>query len=241
MPPESRAHEPDAPMLRRTTGLLLLAVPAMFVACFAALQVRFDYPAVLRSPPATVLAAFAADERALVPLWYGMLASALLFVPLGVGVAALHRGARAASFALLVLGALAGLVQAVGLSRWVFAVPALARRFASTEDPQERMLLGVVFDTLGRVLGVGIGEHMGYCFTVGWTLVLAWAVRRARPATAAVGGAAAAAIGVGLLEPLGLEAAGAANAAGYTLWCLWLAWLGAMLCWGRPLFADPRI
>ena len=61
--------------------------------------------------------------------------------------------------------------------RWPFAVPELARRYvAAPEGPDgdaTRHTVEVVFATLHRLLGVGIGEHLGYLLTGLWTLLVA--------------------------------------------------------------------
>jgi len=71
------------------------------------------------------------------------------------------------------------LVQALGLVRWPFAVPELARRYVADEGPNgaaARATIEVVFATLHRLLGVGIGEHLGYLLTGVWTLLVAASV-----------------------------------------------------------------
>jgi hypothetical protein len=71
------------------------------------------------------------------------------------------------------IGVLAGLVQMLGLLRWVYVVPALARAHA---DPalgaEEREAHAVVFRALHQYLGVGVGEHLGYLFTGIWSLLI---------------------------------------------------------------------
>ena len=37
-------------------------------------------------------------------------------------------------------------------------------------------MVRVVFATLHRYLGVGIGEHLGYLLTGAWTLLVAWSL-----------------------------------------------------------------
>jgi hypothetical protein len=60
--------------------------------------------------------------------------------------------------------------------RWPFAVPELARRYVAAPDGPEgdatRRTVEVMFATLHRLLGVGIGEHLGYLFTGLWTIVV---------------------------------------------------------------------
>ena len=80
----------------------------------------------------------------------------------------------------VVVGVGAALVQALGLVRWPFAVPELARRYLAAPDGPEgdatRATVEVVFATLHRLLGVGIGEHLGYLLTGLWTLLVAGSI-----------------------------------------------------------------
>ncbi len=229
--------EPTASHLTRiTAGSLLIVVPASFMAFFTALQMKFDYPDILRKHASEVLTRFAENQGSLLPLWYGMFAAAVLFIPLSVSIASLHTRSRAGVMGLGTLGMLAGLVQAIGLSRWVFAVPSLASRYVTSTSAHERESIALTFDTLNSVMGVGIGEHLGYLLTTGWSLWLAWSIRATRPITAIVGALSAAGIAAGLLEPAGVPLAGMLNALGYTLWSLWLVWLGALCLWGKRLF-----
>jgi flagellar biosynthesis/type III secretory pathway ATPase len=76
----------------------------------------------------------------------------------------------------VVIGSAAAAVQVLGLVRWPFAAPALARRYVAAEAaeaPATRETIEVVFATLNRLLGVGIGEHLGYLLTGLWTVLVA--------------------------------------------------------------------
>src|SRR4051812_17189698 len=67
-------------------------------------------------------------------------------------------------------GVLAGLVQALGLLRWPFLVPYLAREDADpAATPARREAVEVVFQAANRYLGVAVGEHLGYALTGAWT------------------------------------------------------------------------
>src|SRR5688572_1212192 len=79
----------------------------------------------------------------------------------------------------LVVGSAAALVQALGLVRWPFAVPELARRYVAADGPEAaatRRSVEMTFATLHRLLGVGVGEHLGYLMTGLWTLLVGFSV-----------------------------------------------------------------
>ena len=71
------------------------------------------------------------------------------------------------------IGVLAAVVQFLGLARWPFLVPALARSYvdpASSEARREAIV--VVFESFHRYLGVAVGECLGYLFTGVWTVLV---------------------------------------------------------------------
>jgi hypothetical protein len=78
-----------------------------------------------------------------------------------------------------VIGTGAALVQTLGLVRWPFVVPELARRHVAVDNAETtdaaatRRTIEAVFAMLHRLLSVGIGEHLGYVLTGLWTLLVA--------------------------------------------------------------------
>ena len=140
------------------------------------------------------------------------------------------------------LGVLAGVVQVVGLIRWPFLVPELARTFldpAAGEATQAAAL--TVFSAFHQYAGVAIGEHLGYLFTGAWTIVIAGAMLTSsvfRPWLGWAGIVSAIGILVGLLEPAGFALAGTINAVAYLVWSLWLVATGVSLLRARPEVAS---
>ena len=62
-----------------------------------------------------------------------------------------------------VVGVLASMVQFLGLIRWPFLVPYLARVAREAEpDSAAGQAVDVVFQSFNRYLGVALGEHPGY-------------------------------------------------------------------------------
>src|SRR6185437_10420006 len=78
------------------------------------------------------------------------------------------------------IGVLAGLVQMLGLLRWVYLVPALARAYADPAlEPEQRDVQVAVSRALHQYLGVGVGEHLGYLFTGLWSVLIGIGVAQA--------------------------------------------------------------
>ncbi|MFN8519563.1 MAG: DUF4386 domain-containing protein [Chloroflexota bacterium] len=166
--------------LEIATAIVLIAVPIAFNLAFFELGRAFDYPAILRRDPDEILRRFAAGGSGLLLRWQGLLWSAIAMLPLAVMLAVVLGASPELTLLSMVVGASAAIVQALGLARWPFAVPELARRYlGAAEGPAgdaTREMVRVVFATLHRYLGVGIGEHLGYLLTGAWTLLVAWSL-----------------------------------------------------------------
>lgn len=212
----------------RAAGLLLVAVPLIFIAGFTGLQVSFDYPDILRRPAAEVLARFADGGGLLLAFWYAMMLAAILLVPAAVALG-FHLWRRDPLLAALsaVFGVLAGLVQAMGLLRWIILVPSLATQ--NGLGGVDADAAGRLFDAANHYLGMGIGEHFGYLFTAVWTALVAALVWRPHKIVARCGLAIAIGVAAGMLEPFGVPFTATINAVAYSLWAVWALMLGTVV------------
>ncbi len=214
--------------------LLTGAGPIVFAFGFAELARVFDYPQILRQPAGTVLTRFAAQQGQILPLWWMMFAAALAFIPVSVAVAR-WSGLTGTRLAVAqAVGIAGGLVQAIGLSRWVFAVPVLADHAAQPDGAKTATLL---FDLIHNWMGVGLGEWAGYLFTAAWTAILATSYISRMRWFAIAGLVVSLGIGFGLLEVFGVSSAGPVNAIAYSLWVFWMLGLAVIL--GRSE-ANPQ-
>jgi hypothetical protein len=219
------------------TGTLLIGVPILFNATFALLAQRFDYPDILREPTHEVLARFRDGGSRLIWIWWGFAISAVLFTPLVVLLAAKMEGADATLVVVsLVIGVFASLVQFLGLIRWPFLVPYLAREAEGVKPGSSRgEAIDLIFQSFHRYLGVAVGEYLGYTLTGVWSILTGIAVIQADtfPAWLGVVGIV---IGplflvssiefLGSNEPEGWTIAGQITPVAYILWSLWLIALG---------------
>lgn len=221
-----------------TSGALLIAVPIAFNLAFFELGRTFDYPGILREPPDVILRRFAEGGTPLLLRWQALLLSALAMLPLVALLASALDASRALTIASVVIGSAAALVQAIGLVRWPFVVPELARRYVAAEGPDgapTRQSIEVTFATLHRLLGVGIGEHLGYLLTGSWTILVGASVV-STTAVAAWLGWVGAPIGIALMigslefvgpnERRGWPLADTIVPIAYIAWSLWLIALG---------------
>jgi hypothetical protein len=163
--------------------------------------------------------------------------SAVLLAPAVVLLSATLADADPAVLALATaIGLLAALVQFLGLIRWPFAVPHLARVAGDPETtPATRDAIEVVFQTLNRYLGVAVGEHLGYLFTGLWSALAGVALIQSdvlHPLFGVVGLVLAPLFVLGSLEFVGpfevrgWKLAGALVPFAYIGWSVWLLALG---------------
>jgi hypothetical protein len=220
-------------------GLLLIAVPIAFNVSFGMLAARFEYPDVLRRPTTEVLAAFRAGGTRLVLTWWAFALTAVAMVPLVVVLSGALGDVDPTLVSLTTtVGVLACVVQFLGLVRWPFLVPYLAREEAQAASEVRREAIDVVFQAFNRYLGVAVGEHLGYALTGAWTLLAGVALTQSDTAPAWTG-VPALAIGpllmlcalefVGGHEPRGWRVAERLTPPTYVAWSLWLMVTGVAL------------
>lgn len=152
-----------------------------------------------------MLARFAEGGPELVLTWYGFALAALALTPLAIGLSITQRRLDehpALATGAAIIGALAGLTQAIGLMRWVFVVPDLARA-ATSGDPAAAAAAGHAFSLIHAYGGVAIGEHLGQLLTALFVGLLAiMQLREGRRAAAGLGLLTAPMIALGTGEGL---------------------------------------
>src|SRR6266508_6047698 len=157
-------------------GILLIVAPLWFNANFALLGRRFNYPDILRRPTPEILERFRAGGSSLILLWWTFMLSGLLLI---AGAVLLG---QVLGFGLIVpvaptIGVLAGFVQMLGLLRWVYVVPGLARAYTDpSAGTEQQEMTAAVYRALHQYLGVGVGEHLGYLLTGIWSVLVGIAI-----------------------------------------------------------------
>jgi hypothetical protein len=221
-------------------AIILIAAPLWFNFTFALLGRRFDYQDILRRPTEEILERFRAGGPSLILLWWAFMLSGLLMIGAAV-VLSQALGFRGVLPVATTIGVLAGLVQMLGLLRWVYLVPNLARAYADPQSsPVQREATAVIFRAFHQYLGVGVGEHLGYLLTGVWSILVGIAIAIA-PGSTLPGwlGWPGILIGAGLVvssaeflgpnEERGWALAGAATPILYIAWSVWLLGLGIAL------------
>jgi Domain of unknown function (DUF4386) len=213
----------------------LIAAPLWFNATFAVLGRRFEYPGILRRPADEILERFRRGGSSLIMLWWAFMISGLLMIG-AVVLLSQALGFGGVLPAATTIGILAGFVQMLGLLRWVYLVPSLARAHGDPQaTPAQREATEAIFRALHQYLGVGLGEHLGYLLTGLWSILVGIAIVLGH-AMAAWLGWPGIVIGAGLAvssaeflgpnEQRGWAIAGAAIPFLYIAWSVWLLGLG---------------
>jgi hypothetical protein len=102
-------------MSETVTGAALVALPTLFNIGFTLLNMRFDYPDVLREPTQEVLRRYREGGTSLILIWWAFALSAVLLAPVVVLLAGELGDADRTIVALsVVFGVLASAVQFLG-------------------------------------------------------------------------------------------------------------------------------
>jgi hypothetical protein len=213
--------------------LLILGAVGVFVP-YTILTITFDYPDILRQDTGIILNQFHRGGSALIFTW---LAFALLGLPLIAAYTLIGQKLEPKMQHirwLTTIGIISGVVQIIGLLRWVFVVPVLATEYVSTTSPSKQEAIEISFKVIHQFGGVLLGEHLGQLFTIIWTVFISLSLLRVNiiPKWLALWGCFASFIYLFAQTELlatvipTFPVIGFAGFLGSTLWLLWLILLG---------------
>ena len=167
---------------RKLTGLFFIVGAILVNIPYTLLIMNFDYPDILRLPTAEILTKFQAGGNALIYTW---LAFAWVGLPMLFGAIMLKRVLADEQAPFLetatTLGVIGFIVQVVGLLRWVFVVPVLARLYTDpTTDSATQAAVAAVFTAVHQYGGVILGEHMGQLLIILWMSMISGIVYKSK-------------------------------------------------------------
>lgn len=190
--------------MNQRIGWSAIVLAIAFNMPYAILAASYEYPQILRMGAAHVLDRFAAGGAPLVLTWYAFGLTAFALIPMAIALAitpARMSAQPARAIAAAATGALSGLAQAVGLWRWAFVVPDVARaHVASDATAASRSASEAAFAVLNQYGGVAVGEHLGQLLLALFVLLLASLQHDERQRVAATLG-----IGTALLLAIGTD------------------------------------
>jgi uncharacterized protein DUF4386 len=164
----------------RVGGLALVLGAIAFMAVFAYLAARFDYPAVLDGPASEVLPKLLATGASGRAAWAFYAFLPLIWLPAGVGAyRAFRRTHPGAMLLALQWAVVAALSMMLGLMRWPSVHWHLAQLQANA-TPEQQPVIAAIFDGLNTYLGNYIGEFLGELSFSMFFLLSSWVLLRSR-------------------------------------------------------------
>jgi len=224
---------------RKLTGIFFIVGAVLVNVPYTLLFVNFDYPDILRQPTAEILTKFHAEGDSLIYTW---LAFAWVGLPILLGTVMLKRVLEKEASPFLetatTLGVIGFVVQVIGLTRWVFVVPVLARLYTDpTSDPATQASISAVFVAIHQYGGVVLGEHIGQIFNIAWMSMISGIIYQSKMFSKWVAWLGWFASAVYLLAQTELFATAIPNfpvvswagLLGSLLWLVWMIIVGAYL------------
>jgi hypothetical protein len=154
--------------------LLITGAVGVFIP-YTILTMTFEYPDILRQDTGVILTKFYNGGSSLIFTWW---AFAILGLPLLIAYIKIGQLLETRiSFIKWVttLWVISGIVQIIGLLRWVFVVPVIANNYVTANDPIIKEIAKSSFQTIHQFGGVLLGEHIWQLFTIGWTIMISLA------------------------------------------------------------------
>lgn len=160
----------------RLAAAALIIQFLLILATFGILSSAINWPASLDDPAAVALPRLITEAAPVMTGYGAYLIAALLLVPATVGlIGRLGLSGPIAGLA-IALATLSAIAKAIGISRWLFAMPGLAEAYVAPGADQATVAL--VYETLNAYAG-GIGEVLGVGLVSGiWTLLFGMVLLR---------------------------------------------------------------
>ena len=162
----------------KTIGLLLITGAVGVLIPYTILTIIFDYPNILRQDPGIILKRFHAGGSSLVITWW---AFAILGLPLLIAyilIGQVFENKLGFVKWVTTLGVISGIVQIIGLLRWVFVIPVISDIYVSAGDEATKATAKISFLVIHQFGGVLLGEYIGQLFTIIWTIMISYAFMR---------------------------------------------------------------
>ena len=216
-------------------NLLIIGVIGVLVP-YIMLIFIFDYPNILRQDEGIILARFHDGGSSLIWVWW---AFAMLGLPLLDACVLIGQKLETKFYFVrwaTTLGIIGLTVQILGLLRWTFVVPILAKNFVHGNE-MAKEASKIAFQVVHQYGGVVLGEHIGQLFTIAWTIMITSALSKLKvfPKWTILLGYISS--GIYLLAQAELFATvmpdfpfwGLAGFFGSTLWLIWLVIIGFVI------------
>jgi Domain of unknown function (DUF4386) len=154
----------------RYAALVLIVQYFLMLTAYLTLSTAINWPVSLDDPAATALPRVIEQAG---PMMFGYtcyLAVGLLFIPATVALNERLGLARPLASFTLALAVFSAIAKSIGITRWLFAMPILARAYVA--PGADTATLGAVYEVFNEYAG-SIGEILGVSLMSGiWTIVM---------------------------------------------------------------------
>lgn len=150
--------------------LLILGAIGVFIP-YTVLTFIFEYPDILRQDTGVILTKFNQGGSRLILTWW---AFAILGLPLLIALVLIGQKLELAFHHarwVTTIGIIGLVVQIIGLLRWTFVVPILAKNYVTGNEIMMESTKSS-FQVIHQFGGVILGEHIGQVFTIFWTVMI---------------------------------------------------------------------
>ena len=242
---------PSAKQFRQLTGWFFVLGAILVNIPYTLLILNFDYPDILRAPVDQILTQFHQGGNSLIFTW---LAFAWVGLPMLLAAIMLKRildnGHSNFLETATIIGIIGFVVQVIGLLRWVFVVPVIARNYIDpATSTSMKEALSSLFIGINQYGGVVLGEHLGQFFIIIWMSMIS-AIIYTSPLFAKwvawLGWIASAVYLLGQTELFataipGFPVVSWAGLSGSLLWLLWMVVIGAFLLSNKAESAQTEV
>ena len=148
---------------------LLLALGVLGVCIpYTLLSIYFEYPDILREQPGILLQRFEEGGTQLILTWWLFAVLGIPFIPAYKLLEAQLKPFSQSIHWITTIGIMGLVFQLIGLLRWTFIVPFLAKQYTHATSVEAKEAVALVFEVVHRWGGVMLGEHLGQLFTILW-------------------------------------------------------------------------
>jgi hypothetical protein len=165
MTANNTAHLPG-----RYAAIILIGQYFLMLSAYLILSTTINWPVSLDDPASIALPRIIQFFQPIMTGYTCYLTVGILFIPATIALNARLRVSEPIAQATLALAIFSAVAKSIGISRWLFAMPILARAYQI--PGADKATIGVVFDMLNEYAG-SIGEILGVGLLSGiWTLLV---------------------------------------------------------------------
>ena len=158
--------------LKKVIGWFLIIGAVGVLIPYTILTITFEYPDILRKDTGEILTRFNDGGSSLIWTWFVFALGGITLIPAYILIGQMLESKSSLVRVATNFGVIGLVVQMIGLLRWTFVVPVLAKSFAETTDETIKASAIMSFKTIHQYGGVVLGEHLGQLFTIIWTVLL---------------------------------------------------------------------